>query len=180
MTDSGMPETVLLVETPEAEPLIGPWRARHDPVADRGVPAHVTALFPFVAPEAFAASTLEELGVVAAGITPFDYELTSVDEFPGVVWLRPEPDDPFRRLTARLWAAAFPDHPPYESRFPDSQPHVTIAHTEPGPPQDRLCGEVTAAIESHLPLRGRAEQLSVFMSDEAGTWHRRHTLPLRG
>ena len=174
-----MAETALLIETPEAEAAIGSWRSRLDPVADRGVPAHVTALFPFVPAEAFDDSTLQALGSVLSGVAPFDYTLARIDEFPGVVYLRPEPDEPFRRLTASLWAA-FPDHPPYEGRYPDSQPHVTIAHVESGAPQDRLSLELAASIGDQLPLRGRATHLSVFMSDAAGDWRCHHRLAFTG
>ena len=45
-----MSETALIVEVSEAEEAVHEWRARHDSVAARGVPAHVTVLFPFVAP----------------------------------------------------------------------------------------------------------------------------------
>lgn len=39
---------MLLVEVPEAEPVVREHRLRLDPVTEKGVPAHVTALFPFV------------------------------------------------------------------------------------------------------------------------------------
>ena len=37
-------QTALVVRVPEAEPLVGPFRLAHDPVAARGMPAHVTAI----------------------------------------------------------------------------------------------------------------------------------------
>ena len=43
------PPSALLVAIAEAEPLVAEHRLRFDPVARRGVPAHVTALFPFLA-----------------------------------------------------------------------------------------------------------------------------------
>ncbi|HYT30158.1 MAG TPA: hypothetical protein VEN82_05235, partial [Actinomycetota bacterium] len=38
----------ILIPVPEAEDLVGAWRARFDPGGGRGVPAHITLLFPFV------------------------------------------------------------------------------------------------------------------------------------
>ena len=32
----------LLLMTPEAEPVVDPWRAEHDSAARYGIPAHVT------------------------------------------------------------------------------------------------------------------------------------------
>ena len=45
--------------------------------------------------------------------------------FPGVVWLAPEPAEPFIALT-ELLAAAFPDHPPYEGAHDEIVPHLTL------------------------------------------------------
>lgn len=41
-------ETAVLLRVPEAEPLVREWRAKGDPSAAHGVPAHVTLLYPFV------------------------------------------------------------------------------------------------------------------------------------
>lgn len=46
-----------------------------------------------------------------------------------VPWLAPEPE-PIRSLTAAVWHA-FPDQPPYEGRFDDIVPHLTIGHDAP-------------------------------------------------
>ena len=49
--------TALIVEVPEAEPAVGALRLEHDRSAARGVPAHITILFPFAdAAEAHRAS----------------------------------------------------------------------------------------------------------------------------
>ena len=45
-----MPQTGFVVLVPEAEPLVGAFRAEHDESARLGVPAHITVLFPFMDP----------------------------------------------------------------------------------------------------------------------------------
>ena len=45
------PESALVILVPEAEPLVRPFRHRFDPSAALGVPAHITLLYPFIAPE---------------------------------------------------------------------------------------------------------------------------------
>ena len=50
VSDPAPLESALLVPVPEAEPFVQRHRFRHDSVALRGVPAHITVLFPFVAP----------------------------------------------------------------------------------------------------------------------------------
>lgn len=104
-------ETALLIEVPEAEPLVGPWRERYDPVTARGIPAHITALWPFVPPPDLDAAVIERLRMVLAHVKPFAFRLADIDESPGVLWLRPEPDDPNKAPTRALWRA-FPAFPP--------------------------------------------------------------------
>jgi hypothetical protein len=43
-------ESALLIPVPAAEPTVQRWRERLDPACRLGVPAHVTLLYPFVAP----------------------------------------------------------------------------------------------------------------------------------
>lgn len=172
-------QSALIVEVPEAEALVANWRIRHDPVASEGIPAHITVLFPFVPPEELGAVTLETLAAVTASVVPFEYSLDSIEEFPGAIWLRPDPDEPFRDLTQRVWTA-FPEHPPYEGRFPDSQPHLTIVQTDSQEEQASLRTELNAEIREHLPIRCAAAVLSLFLCDESGRWTRHHVLDFGG
>lgn len=42
-----------------------------------------------------------------------------------MIFLEPFPREPFIKLTQQL-AAIFPENPPYEGKFPDINPHLTI------------------------------------------------------
>jgi hypothetical protein len=69
--------------------------------------------------------------------------------------LLPDPDEGFRKLTARL-VAEFPGFPPYAGRF-DAVPHLTL---------DQLSDEVTvestlALLDGVLPATCRAERLDL-------------------
>ena len=44
-------ESALVVLIPEAEALAGPFRDKYEPSAAAGVPAHITLLYPFKAPD---------------------------------------------------------------------------------------------------------------------------------
>ena len=52
--------------------------------------------------------------------------------FPGLVWLEPEPAEPFAALTAAV-AARWPDHPPYGGVFDTVIPHLTVVESEDAP-----------------------------------------------
>ncbi len=87
-------ESAIVLDVPEAEPLVGGWRARHDPIASRGIPAHITLLYPFLRPEKLELAALDTLRGVLAQARPLDLVLSEVATFPGVVWLKPEPAAP--------------------------------------------------------------------------------------
>jgi len=62
----------LIIEVPEAEPAVVELRLRLDRVAALGIPARVTALFPFVVPALIDADLLERIAVaIVAGRTEF-------------------------------------------------------------------------------------------------------------
>lgn len=43
-----MAETAVVVLVPELEPLVGDWNRRHTGAGARGMPPHLTLLYPFV------------------------------------------------------------------------------------------------------------------------------------
>ena len=60
------------------------------------------------------------------------FDLRAVREWPdGVVYLEPDPAEPFVRLTREL-VERFPDHQPYNGTFTADEviPHVTVVHTD--------------------------------------------------
>ncbi|WP_203454331.1 2'-5' RNA ligase family protein [Jiangella aurantiaca] len=86
--------------------------------------AHITVLAPFL-PTPDAAS-LEAVAAILAATAPVAFTLRRLETFPnGVIYLPPEPAEPFRALTERF-VAAFPQCPPYGGQFPDIVPHLTL------------------------------------------------------
>ena len=163
-------ESGLLVPVPEAEAVIGPIRARHDPAARMGVPAHVTVLFPFV-PRAEIDEVLRaEIGRAFATCRPFDYRFARVERFDeGTVFLAPEPADAFAQLTdaaVRRW----PEHPPYGGAFDVVVPHLTLGDDLAPGEADRLTAEAERALARHGPISGRATTVTLMIADRGGRW----------
>lgn len=172
---SWVPESALLVEIPEAEPLVATWRQRHDPVAARGIPAHVTVLYEFRPPGDIDDDVRGRVAEVVATQPAFVATFDRIGVFEGVaVWLAPEPEDRFRGLHRAL-LDAFPDCLPYQGRFPDPQPHLTIAQAAPDGDADAfaaLADEVRADVAPRLPLVSAVGAVSLFTSDDHGRWTR--------
>lgn len=168
-----MPRSALIVEVPEAEPLVGKWRAAHDWSAQHGVPAHITLLFPFVPSESVDERLHAGLRELFGSQPSFTFALPRVARFPDVAWLAPEPDEPFRRLTELVFER-YPEHPPYEGIHDEVIPHLTVAEGWVD-----LQDQVEAALKPHLPIAAKAREVTLIVEDETGHWQTGERFPLR-
>jgi 2'-5' RNA ligase len=167
--------SALLVEVPEAEPLVGQWRMDLDPHAALGVPAHITVLFPFAPPPLISTTILDRLGELLTAVDAFSYNLIETGWFgDSVLWLAPDPPDPFRSLTRRI-GDAFTDYPPYGGRFGEPVPHLTIA--DGGLPEQMKAAET--AVQAGLPISATAASVSLLHELVTGRWQRAASFPLR-
>lgn len=64
----GPQESAILVPVPQAEPVVGHLRARLDRAAGRGVPAHVTVLYPFLPPAQITGTVLARAAAAVASV----------------------------------------------------------------------------------------------------------------
>ena len=62
----GESASAVIVPVPEAEPVVGEFRASMDTAARWGVPAHVTVIYPFLAPDRLGTGELRRLGDAVA------------------------------------------------------------------------------------------------------------------
>lgn len=144
-----------------------------DPSAAQGVPAHVTLLYPFMAPDGLKDDVRRTVEQIVASEPSFPFRLTEVCRWPNVVYLAPEPAEPFRRLTLAL-AAAYPDYPPYEGVHPEVVPHLTVAQDVPG---DYLAA-AEHALPASLPIRDVAREAWLIGHTPDQPWHTLWRLPL--
>jgi 2'-5' RNA ligase len=172
-------ESAVLVPVPDAERVVGRHRARLDGSAVEGVPAHVTILYPFVAPPQITAATIEVLAAAVGSVSGFDCEFPGTAWFgEEVLWLAPRPDEPFRALI-RAVSAAFPGYPPYNGAVRDVVPHLTVGYREAGGVADLRAAE--ADIAGALPVRARVSRAWLMTgTSEPGSWHAVAELPLAG
>jgi hypothetical protein len=123
---------------------------------------HLTVIDPFVPSFLLDDDVLAGVREVLEEFAPFTYELTSIRRFPGVLYLAPEPAEPFIAMTQAVWQR-FPEHPPYEGEFEEIVPHVTLALGDEPP---GLAEHVTA----RLPVHGQVDDVWLFMEDASGKW----------
>jgi len=147
-------------------------RRRWDLAASLGARPHVTVLFPFLPAPHLTPAVRADLALIAATVEPFSVSFASVRPFDGVLWLEPEPAEPFRRLTAAA-VGRWPDWPPYGGLFDTVIPHLTVVESATAPLDD-LEGAVRAA----LPFTSQATHLEIWFQDPAGRWRPRWRIPL--
>lgn len=162
--------SALVILASEADPLVAAYRERYDPSAARGMPAHITLLYPFLPPAAIGDDVLMQLKALFAALPAFPYTLSAVRAFPDLLYLAPEPDAPFRELIAAL-AARFPKTPPYGGSIPLDKivPHLTVAHTPDPAELEALRARFTVHAAPRLPLALWAGEVWL-MDDRAGQW----------
>ena len=160
--------TALVLRVPETEPLVGPFRARLDPAAADGMPAHVTVLWPFKALGWLGDADLAELTDIFASHTPLTIEFAETRRFPEVLYLAPEPAAPIRALVAAVFER-FPEYPPYGGAFAEVVPHLTVAMVEDGQALEPIASEFAQAAAGRLPIRAVVGEVTLF-ENTTGRW----------
>ena len=141
--------------------------------AKLGVPPHVTLLYPFMPSDALTDDVRRRIATIVADEPSFSFTLAQMKRWPTVVWLAPEPDEPFRRLTAAL-SAEFPDYPPYGGAHDEVIPHVTIVED----PRPDWLAAAERALPAMLPIRDVAREAVIMAADATGRWSTVWQLPL--
>ena len=144
-----------------------------DPVAPLGVPAHITVLYPFIPPDDVDQSVCDAVTDVLAGFSAFDFALTAVHQFPdGVLYLAPEPAEPFTAITDAL-TRRWPQYQPYGGAFTSVIPHLSVAVAN---------GATATALEADLngglPVPSRADAVWLMEGQPEDRWAIRAVFPL--
>jgi 2'-5' RNA ligase len=148
------------------------WRERFDGSAAEGMPAHITALYPFLGEDCLTDEVLDQLRCLCAQLPVLDVAFRRTGRFPGVLYLDPEPADGLRRLTAAI-AERWPEAPPYGGRFQDVIPHLTVARAGDG-----VLTDIEAELLRSLPVPARLEEAVLYVFD-GHRWRRRARLAFR-
>jgi len=169
-------QSAILIPVPEADELVGDWRAVHDPKAGAGVPAHITLVVPWLPPEQLKPEHFEELEDLLAGQRQFGYSLDRVCWFgERVLWLAPTPAEPFKRLTAVL-ATHFAT-PPWKGEFAEVVPHLTVGLA--GHAVGQTLAQAAEDLPTKLPVGCWAREVDVMCGD-GSHWEVVHRVTLRG
>ncbi|MGO4458967.1 2'-5' RNA ligase family protein [Streptomyces sp. M-16] len=171
-----MPEpgtTAVVIVLPDAAPLLDAARRIDPALVRRGVPVHVSLLYPFVPEPALTGRDEEGVRSLASSFPAADLLLDEVVTASGFVAVTV----PELQPVVDAFRARWPGLRPYGGRF-GARPaaHVTVAM---GADDPAAAARVRGAIDSLLPLRTRAAAVQLVALTEEG-WRPRLSVPLGG
>lgn len=152
------------------------WETYPERVPEQ-IPLSLTLLYPFVPRDELTDAHFETLREFFTPRPPLVFDLTRLDEFPGVVYAVPEPDEELREIMRALWAL-FPEYPPYGRPDSDPPPHATLAQIkgEPGATREAVAKRVEGLLPAHCVVQ-EASLMEEFALDVCRV---RETFPLGG
>jgi hypothetical protein len=169
-------ESALAVLVPEADNLVEPFRLKYDPSAAAGIPAHITVLYPFKPPCELTHETIQTLQKLFSQISRLDVSFAEWRVLRRVLYLAPQPDEPFKQMTEAVWER-FPETPPYDGQFADIIPHLTVAQDEVPERLHQIAHDFDLAAKGRLPIDATVKEI-VLLDNQTGRWRVRHRFRL--
>ena len=172
-------QTAVIVPVGAVDGIVSPWRRQFDSSAAVGVPPHVTIVFPFLPADRLTERDLADLAGVFRAEPVFEVTFASFGRFAGaegeqdVLYLRPDPAAPFRRLIAAM-GERWPQAPPYEGRYGEPIPHLTVTETAPA----AAMALARASVQSRLPVTATVDR-GCLLTFDGGRWREQAALPFR-
>ncbi len=161
-----MAPAALVVPLVGLEPVVGAWRRAHTTDGARGMPAHLTLLYPFVDQSEVDRSN-DALQRVCSAFEPFDVSFSTLARFlgpPQVLYLEPDRADLFAAITAAV-IGEFPTHPPFGGMHDEVIPHLTVAYGSA-----QVLAEAERNLTPQLPISTRATEVALMEQDATGWW----------
>jgi hypothetical protein len=171
--------SVLCLALRDAEAQLGAVRAEFHPASvGRGLPLHLTLLYPFLPRAACDTIVLDRIRKACAGQSALSFSLTGVGTFPGgFVYLEPEPSHAVRALMHALFDE-FPELPPYGGEVAHPDPHATVGLSPTGRDDPQLIEAVRRRVAPLVPIRCAVDSISMFEEFEPGCWRLFEQVPL--
>jgi hypothetical protein len=166
-------ESAVVVRVPSLEGTLAALRERFDlPRKPNGIPAHVTAIVPFLARVEIDEAVMTSLLEICGEIEPFEVTFPCTGRFPHVLYLEPDPGDVFVGLTEAL-ARRWPQAQPYAGGHKEVIPHLTVTTGQ----SEAVFNAVAAEVTRVLPVTASLDAVQLYLFDGV-RWVEERVLPL--
>lgn len=145
-------QTALVIPVPAADALLASVGVGYPETVREGVPAHVSLLYPFVPAAELDERVIKALGELLAEQGPMLVEFGECYHRGGFVAVRPDPLEGLTELVSTV-RRRWPQVVPYEGRYGDVEPHVTLAVDASEETAVRIEQEVSAQLPISAELR---------------------------
>jgi 2'-5' RNA ligase len=169
-------ETALVIVLDDAEPFEDVRREYAAWSVERGIPLHITLLFPFAPREELTEALLTDVRSFFAAQPSFDFALTRIAAFPQDVYAVPEPDGALRACMEELHRR-YPRWPPYGGIHDAVIPHATLGEDVVAA---AVLNEIERRVAAYLPWRCQARDVALLEELAPDRWRERERFPLRG
>jgi 2'-5' RNA ligase len=166
-------ETALVIVLEDAQPFDEVRREFAVETLGRGIPFHVTLLYPFAPREQLTNALLADVRAFFAERPPFEFALTHVAAWPRVVYAVPRPERALRECMQALFVR-FPAWPPYDGAHTDMVPHATLGEDVDAA---RVVGEIERRVAAHLPRRYKPDAATLLEEFAPDKWRARERFP---
>jgi 2'-5' RNA ligase len=167
--------SALVVPVSEASEAVDAWLERTATAKpSAGIPAHITIVFPFVPARSIDDELIANLRAIFGRFEAFAFIAVRALRFPAVLYLAPEPPEPFVALTEAV-ISSYPQYPPYEGEFDTIVPHLTAAEGDPA-----VLAAAEVEIQQFLPVQALAREVTLLeeIEPDSGRWQVRETFRL--
>ena len=169
-------ETALVLVLDDAGPFDAVRRQYASWSVERGIPFHITLLFPFAPRSELTGGVLAKTRAFFADRRPLEFELTRVAMWPQDVYAVPEPDDDLRECMYALHAL-FSQWPPYGGIHDTVVPHATLGEDLDA---STVYEDIDRRIRAHLPWRYRADAATLLEEYAPDRWRELERIPFGG
>ena len=170
-----MAATAIVVPFHDVDAVVGRFRRELTRDGAEGMPAHVTLIYPFADDSHIGGPEIARLRAALVRFSAFGVRFARFDRFaavPPVLYLEPEPGDPFVEMIAAL-TREFPAFPPFGGIHETVVPHLTVAQT------DDVAAMRAAEVQvaGRLPIRTHVAEATL-MEQGVDGWRIRDRMPL--
>ncbi len=171
-------ESAIDIHLESFDDLLEPWRRATIEVANKGVPPHITLLYPWCVP--ISNNDIEVVHSVISQLESFEICFTHLSHFAKrVIYLALDEtsEKAVKHLMQTLFRA-FPETPPYGGQFPDPLPHLTVAKVSDDATFEKMMEEILQVFSPRFPMTFWVNKVSVIEGDEEGYWKLKAAIPL--
>lgn len=152
----------MVVRVPAFDQQIDSLRGRFGlPRKPNGIRSHVTVIVPFLPRQQIDdEGALPALRELCASVESFGVTFARTARFPHVLYLVPEPAEPFIALNHAL-TARWPEVKPYAGREKQVVPHLTVTTSRP----PKVFHQVEEALRPLLPISLQVDAAQLYLFD---------------